>query len=268
MKYLSVNSNGVLVEKAEMNTPNAVAREWSFGVGTPAEKKGIAYEILHEKGVGGKIKSMMIEKGTYGEEFKIVIQNETDLYQIQLKTDSQYFDVLAKKLPNVDMNYDVTLYPYSFLPSDATRLKRGFTVVQNGNKLQSFYYDAETKSNVNGFPTFPSRDSEDFDREVKTWSIQAQGFLVSEIRKRYKNLFDEYKKAKEEAKSSKNSNNSNNSNPPVTNNNTPKQPTPKTPISKQPTVKKGTIPTATTNEAFETIDAPQVFDYEDDDLPF
>lgn len=259
MKYLSVNSNGVLVEKAEMNTPNAVAREWSFGVGTPSEKRGIAYEILHEKGVSGKIKSMIIEKGNFGEEFKIVIQNETDLYQIQIKTDSQYFDVLAKKLPNVDMNYDVTLSPYSFLPSDATRLKRGFTVVQNGNKLQSFYYDAETKSNINGFPKFPSRDSEDFDREVKTWNIQAQGFLVSEIRKRYKNLFDEYKKAKEEAQANK----SNNNNPPATNTNTQKQPTSK------PTPKNESIPIATTSEAFERVDAPQVVvEDEDDDLPF
>ena len=56
-----------------------------------------------------------------------------------------------KKLPNVDMKKPVILKPYAFVADNGKPMK-GITVMQDGNKLTNYFYDAVKKENLHDFP--------------------------------------------------------------------------------------------------------------------
>lgn len=152
--FLSV-VQGKLRRKVTEETAGAVKREYETSDG----EKGVKWELVYGA-VSGTLVSLGYVDGTYGEVLEITLQDGDDKYTVTLGADSDFGKDFAKKLPNIDLEMYVTIKPYDFTDKQGKR-RRGLTVLQEGKKLYSFYYDIDAKKNVNGIP-LPKGDTKKY----------------------------------------------------------------------------------------------------------
>ncbi len=169
-------------EKVDANTPNAVKRL------TPSGTDTWALEYDYVEGVIGGI----IEKADseYGDSFEVLIRDDENNYQLSFKADSQFWFDFAKRLPNLDVEKPCKLSAYDFTSKDGKRAI-GFSVVQGGKKIDSFYQEkvGDVISNTNGYPS-PEEGMNWKDKdERKMYSIKIKKFFKVEYENRFKQMF-------------------------------------------------------------------------------
>lgn len=172
--YLTI-VQGTLSQQVKEGTPNAEKRVYEKKDGSTGEKWELRY-----KSVSGRITGMKIKDSDFGEQLVIVLSDGAEKFQIQLPLTSNYFTDFGRKLPNIDLSDTVSIAPYDFTPKDGKK-KTGLSIVQEGIKLDNYYYDPEKKENLHGFPV-PKNKGKGFDSDDwKMYFIEVKKFMKKKV---------------------------------------------------------------------------------------
>jgi len=96
----------------------------------------------------GKITNVFFEEGQFGEQLRITLDGGGIL---SMSTETSTAEDFMKKFPNINLDEEITMTPYSFETEDQ-KVKKGITLTQGGEKINSYYYDPDTKTAINGLP--------------------------------------------------------------------------------------------------------------------
>lgn len=170
-----LGSDGTIRKVVPEGTPNSVIREYETSDG----KAGTKTELIFKE-ISGFITDMELFDGDYGVnliiELAVSEDKETKEY-LSLGTASSFGEDFMKKLPNLKLDEIVTLVPYAF-EDEKGKNKKGISILQNGVKIQNFFYDAEKKENINGFPV-PQGDTAKYSKDKwKAYFLDARIFLT------------------------------------------------------------------------------------------
>lgn len=186
--YASVLADGLIHVEVPEDTEGAIKREYETSDG----KTGTKFEHVYDE-LSGKISSIAFFDGDFGKSLQITFTdgNEKPI-MLSLNTSSSYGEDVMKKLPNVAIAQEVTFKPYSFT-DDNGKKKKGITVMQNGEKITNYYYDAENKKNVHDFPVppKPKKGKVLSTDEWKLYFMSTRMFLIEQIEETFANLITE-----------------------------------------------------------------------------
>jgi len=173
--YINVlASTGDFRMVVDENTEGAKLRKYETSDGKKGEKWELAY-----KSIGGIIKNIEFFDGDYGRNLFLTFdfQNGEEDVVVSLGTNTPFGEDVLKKFPNIDFSEEVKLSPYSFEDENG-KLRRGISIVQDGEKILGAFYDPEKKKNLLGFPE-PEGDTSEYDKEdwIMYFTI-ARKFLV------------------------------------------------------------------------------------------
>jgi hypothetical protein len=173
--YYTVLSDGKFHTEVEEGTEGAVRREYETSDG----KKGVKIERIAQT-ITGRLTNISIYEGDYGKLLQLTM-GDNDLI-ISLPTQSSFGEDVMKKLPNIDVEKDVKLSPYSFVDENG-KTRKGISIVQDGVKVENYYHEKKGDKYVaiNGYPDIPA-DAKSYDSE--DWKLffgQARKFLVSQV---------------------------------------------------------------------------------------
>ena len=180
-KFITILADGKFHQSVEDGTPGSVVREYEDKEGNMKQK----VELIHDS-VSGIITSIIFAEGEYGKSIQIELDGDG---VISASTKSNFGEDLMKKIPALDLTKEVKLTPYSFT-DDSGKNRKGVTVVQAGEKVESFYWDKENKKAINGMPA-PEGNTKTFDSD--DWSVYFTGvrkFLIKEIEKIFPPKFE------------------------------------------------------------------------------
>jgi hypothetical protein len=140
-----ISSDGTIRVPTVDTDPEAVRRDYELANGT----KGTKFErVYHE--LSGIITGISFFYGDFGKALHVTVTDEMPII-LSMSMSSNYAEDLLKKIPNIKLDKTVILKPYSF-EDDKKKLRKGISVVQEDKKIQNFFYDAEKKTVLHGFP--------------------------------------------------------------------------------------------------------------------
>ena len=181
--YASILSDGKIHITCPEGTEGGVWRTYKTSDGTEGKKFELQYNDII-----GKITSLNFRDGEYGSQLQVTISDgKGKPVVLSLGTSSNYAEDCLKKLPNVDMSRAVKIVPFNF-KDDKGKSKRGVTIWQHNpktkknEKIQNYFYDAEKKKNINGFPEpvpKKGKTTKDFTKDQwKSYFSTVREFLV------------------------------------------------------------------------------------------
>lgn len=182
MTYFSIlASDGKFHQVVTENTLGAVRRDYETSDG----KTGVKWELIADS-IEGKITALGIYEGDYGKNILIGLGEGDEEVTISLSSSQNFGEDFMKKLPNIEVEKEVILTPYSFEDSNG-KLQRGISIKQHDEKILNHYssYNEKKKKweSVKGFPT-PEGDTKKFDSDDwKAYFIKARKYLLSEFEK-------------------------------------------------------------------------------------
>jgi hypothetical protein len=171
--YVSIlSSDGTLRLVVPEGTEGSVVREYEDSKGN----KGSKTELVFNKLVG-KIVGIEFKDGDYGKSIQVSVDDgATDPVILSINTAQNFGEDFLKKLPNINLEKEVTLAPYAF-EADG-KVKKGITITQDGEKIKNFFYDEEKKEVCNKYPK-PKGDTAKYDKDDwKIYFMEARKFLV------------------------------------------------------------------------------------------
>lgn len=176
-KYVSIlASDGTFRFPVPEGTPNSVERKW-----TVDDKSGVKHELVW-KSITGKITNVEIVVASFGSLLQITVNDEAGDLTISIPQGNNFAIDLMKKLPNVNLEKEVKLTPYSF-ENEKGQAVKGVTLEQEGVKITNFFYDGE--KNINGFPT-PEGDTTKYTKNKwKSYFGTVEDFLVEYIKTKF-----------------------------------------------------------------------------------
>jgi hypothetical protein len=172
-KYVSVLADGLLHMTVYEGTEGAKVREYETSDGVKGEKHELTFDTLR-----GIVTELFFFEGKFGNTLHLVFNDEIEL---SVNVASNYAEDIMKKLPNIDLSQEVVLKPYSFEDKNTKKTKKGFTISQNDQKINTFFYNPETKENINGYPKpegTPAQIKKYKTDDWKMYFMQARKFLV------------------------------------------------------------------------------------------
>lgn len=179
--YVSIlSSDGTLRMVVPDGTEGAVKREYE----TTDGKKGTKTELVFNKLIG-KITKIEFFDGDFGKLLQLTVDDGIEKPLILSVNTSQNFgEDIMKKLPNIDLNKEVSFSPYSFEDENG-KVKKGVSIVQDGKKIQNFFYNVTAKKNCNGFPE-PKGDIKKYSKDKwKIYFLEAREFLIEYTTKNF-----------------------------------------------------------------------------------
>lgn len=172
--YVSIlSSDGSFRQVVPEGTPGSAIRDWETKDGTKGSKTELKFTTLT-----GVITSVSFHDGEYGKNLILAVNDgKSDDVILSLGTKQPFAEDIMKKLPNIDLQSEVTLKPYAF-EDDKGKTRKGITVYQNGNKVEGAYWDVEGKKAVKGFPQ-PTGDTGKFDSDDwVAYFIEVRKYLI------------------------------------------------------------------------------------------
>lgn len=162
--FISISSEAELRKVVPAGTPGAVERFYDTKdekgavikdeAGNPVQASKI--EKLYES-VSGVIKNIEFVNTKWGTLLQVTIVDPflNDEEILSMATSESYAQDFMKKLPNIKLDKEVILKPYSFIPDGETKKKRGMTVTQDGIKLEKSFSEkkGDTWVATLGYPT-------------------------------------------------------------------------------------------------------------------
>lgn len=178
-----LGSTGDFRQVVSEDTEGAVRRDYEIKDSKDGSiKKGTKFELVFDS-IDGHIAGVEIFEGDYGKNIILTMDfgEEADPVGISVNSGTPFGEDLMKKLPNINFNEVMKLSPYSF-EDDEGKSRRGISIVQNGEKIQNFFYDPNANegkgANINGYPD-PQGDTSEYDKDDwKIYFTQARKFLV------------------------------------------------------------------------------------------
>src|ERR1035437_1102521 len=171
--YVSIlGSDATLRIVVPAGTSNSVTRNYELKDGT----KGSKNELVFNK-ITGMITGLGFQDGNYGKMIQVEITDAGEPLTLSIDTAQNFGEDFMKKLPSIDLSKVVTIAPYSF-EDDKGKTRKGLTITQEDKKIPSFFYDADNKKNINGYPD-PTGDTKTYSKDLwKIYFMQARMFLV------------------------------------------------------------------------------------------
>lgn len=184
--FVSILVDGLLHVTCPEGTEDAVKRTYKTSDGVERSKWEHQYTELT-----GTISKIAFYEGDFGLQLQVTVTDESDKpITLSVNAASNFGEDIMKKLPNVDLTKPVKFVPYSFEDEKTKKPKRGVTIYQGDEKIQSFYWDSEKKKPLNGYPVanLPKiKKGEKVPTSFwKLFYLQANAFLVEDIKKRLK----------------------------------------------------------------------------------
>lgn len=170
--YAYILSDGKIRVASDETNPNAVRRDYETSDG----QKGVKYEEVFDE-LNGQITNIVFYEGDYGKQIQISI----DGIVLSLNTTSPFAEDFMKKLPAIDLSEELIITPYSFT-DDNDKLRKGMSIVQDGKKIQNFFYDFAKKEAINGYPVVDQEKAKKYDKDDwKIYFTKCRKFLVKYI---------------------------------------------------------------------------------------
>jgi len=180
--YLYIIS-GKLTQKVTADTPNAILRHYEKKDGSNGEK----WE-LHHKNLTAFISGIEFNESEFGEQCILKMTDGKDTACLTMPTNGRYFIDFARKFSNINLEEKITINPYDF-NNDGKQLT-GISIVQNGKKLENYFWDKENKCAINGIVQ-PENNGDGFDSDDwKMYFIKLKKFLKSYIEGQMGNICD------------------------------------------------------------------------------
>ena len=186
--YLQEIADGSIRMVVPEGTPGCVKREYEDRETKETKHK---FELVFSA-INGKLGKITLNKGKFGDQLILPLTDGEDNYNLALSIQQNFGEDFMKKMPNINFDKPVRLAPFSFV-TDQGKTVKGIDIRQdwnphepvgegNGTKIPSYYYDKETKKNINGYPD-PEGDTKDYSTD--DWKIYfaiARKFLVSDLK--------------------------------------------------------------------------------------
>ncbi len=172
-RYISIKADGKFHETVPEGTEGAVYREYEDSKGN----KGGKWELIYSK-VEALITNVKFETGEYGENLILELTDGDEVVLLSEGTATGFGEDLLKKLPSIDFMHRVLLAPYSFENEKGKTIK-GVTVSDKNDKIVSFFWDADKKVNLHGFPVAEGDTSMYSTDDWKVHFIMVRKFLVN-----------------------------------------------------------------------------------------
>jgi hypothetical protein len=175
--YFSIGG-GNIVLPAEADAEGAKLRTWK----RPDKTEGSKWEY-RERDVTGMITGLEFIEGKFGDNLSVEITNsECKKAKLQLGVDSDYFKSFASCLKSIHLEEEVVFNAYDFTAEDGKR-RRGMSLKQDGQKVQSFYYDVEKKEAKNGMPSVDKKTAKTYEKDDwKIFYMSVKKFLKAEVK--------------------------------------------------------------------------------------
>lgn len=183
--YVSILADGMLHVPSAEGVEGAVRRDYETSTG----EKGTKWEHVFSE-LTGKITKVTFKEGDYGLQLQVTFEDEGNKpIVLSVNAQSNFGEDIMKKLPNIDMEKAVKVVPYSF-KDEKGKQKRGVTIYQDEQKIQSFYYDPKTKKTLHGYPVAKIPKVKKGEKVPtsfwKLFYLQANAFLVEDLKARLK----------------------------------------------------------------------------------
>jgi len=172
-------TGGKFARNANEGEAGAMKRENKF--------KKIVWEIFSDGLTGNIIDVNVYENSFDGIKTKQLVIKlipvEGWVYVINVSKESRYFNSFIEKLPNININEKVELYPYNFEDKETGKKQTGITVIQNGIKITTAYKEKVGEKYVvkKGMPPFPEDWASLEDFEKKHYFAKVGSFLEKEV---------------------------------------------------------------------------------------
>lgn len=154
VKFVTVLADGQFHLEVPEGTEGAKVREYETSDKKVGKKIELTFDTLE-----GMITSLTFKEGEYGNQLYLGIDDVV----VCMGVASSYAEDVMKKVPNIDFEKPVTLKPYA-LETEAGKTKKGITIMQDGEKIKGYFYDAEKKENLHGMPN-PKDDTSKYTKE-------------------------------------------------------------------------------------------------------
>lgn len=181
--FASVLADGRIHVEVPEGTEGAVIREYETSSGDTGRKCELVYSEI-----SGMISKVAFYEGDYGKSLQLTIADGDEKpVVLSLGTASSYGEDMMKKLPNIDLEREVRIVPFSFT-DDKGKNKKGMTVYQGDAKVANYFYDPETKSALHGFPEpkkAPKSKTLSKD-EWKLYFMECRIFMIAKIEELFK----------------------------------------------------------------------------------
>jgi hypothetical protein len=130
---------GELVQKVAEGTKDSRCRKYEH-------KEGEAHELVYMNWTG-KVQSVEVKEGNYGEECIIKMEDA----QLTLPTIGRYFSDFAKKIHQADLSKPVTFHPFDWEVDGERRIGIKMYHVKD-EPFKNYFYDPDKKKSLHGFP--------------------------------------------------------------------------------------------------------------------
>jgi len=181
--FASVLADGLIHVTVDEGTEGAKKREYETSDG----KNGIKWELVYTD-ITGIISKIDFFEGDYGVSLQLTIEDgEEKPVILSLSTNSNYGEDAMKKIFNLDLSVPVKIVPYSFI-DDNGKSKKGITFYQNDVKIKNYFYNEETKENINGYPDpkIPKGKKTLSKDQWKLYFMEARIFLIDKVKEYFK----------------------------------------------------------------------------------
>ena len=172
---------GHLMQKVDEGTPGAIKREYEGSDGS----SGVKYELQY-KNLEGYITGIDFRESDFGDQCTIKMSADGENAQLQIGLDSRYFATFAERFSNINLSLPVTLNAYDFEQDGKKR--SGMSVVQDGKKVESYFWDKDNRKAINGVP-LPENGGDGYDKDDwKYYFSKKKKFLKNHIENEFLNL--------------------------------------------------------------------------------
>lgn len=165
---------GKIAKRADENTPGAVKRDFE---NPTTKEKGTKWELVYDN-LRGVVTGIRVIPTDYGDSIQVDIDDVT----LCMGTDSKYGKDFMRKAPLIMPEIEVNLVPYAF--EKEGKKNSGLTVYQkfdkegSNAKVPDFFYNIETKEQMNGMPLTKKPAKEMKTDDWKIYYIEVKQFLV------------------------------------------------------------------------------------------
>lgn len=167
-RYLTVLADGKLHERVDEEEEGARVRtkkDQEGNVEDVVDKEGNTIYELTYPGITAMIKKISFYEGEYGTSVQVDLEDDDDnQFCLSLSCSSNYGERFMEVLPNIDLNKEVDITPYSFTPKGKDQKVRGLTVTQDDEKLESAFATKE---------------------EGEDWEVHIKGYPMPDPKKKY-----------------------------------------------------------------------------------
>lgn len=176
--FASILADGSISVKCEEGEFGAVRREYED---SQTKEMKVKFEKIYTE-LSGYIAGIKFFEGEYGKQLQLSVKDGEDEIVLGFPVNSNFCEDLMKKLPNVKFNQPVVIKPYSFIDKVKKTPKKGVTIIQEDEKINSFFSKVEGDKVIttNGLPVPEEGKKYDAD-DWKMHFMIVRKFLVNFI---------------------------------------------------------------------------------------